>query len=231
MRWEDDGIVLACRAFGESSAIVELFTPRHGRHAGLVKGGLGKRLRPVLQLGNMVRGVWRARLEEQLGILTVEPVAAHGTACFDDAAALDAIAAMAALLQRFPERDPHPSLYAESVALLAAFTQPGWMPTYLRWELTLLDEAGFGLDLSCCAATGATEDLRYVSPRTGRAVGGEAGAPYADRLLALPAFMTEEGGQPDYATALELTGFFIARELMSGAALPVARQRLQQHMM
>jgi DNA repair protein RecO (recombination protein O) len=236
MDWRDDGIVLSVRALGEANAVLELLTQAHGRHLGLVRGGRSRRLRPLLQPGNLVHLTWRARLAEHLGSITVEPITAYAASVLDDPLALSAIESFTAMAHVLPERDPHPELYASALALLDVIEQPTiWPARLVRWELEFLSDMGFGLDLSECAATGTTEDLIYVSPKSGGAVSAEAGAPYADKLLKLPAFLREENaaiGKDDIQAGLALSGYFLERYVFSpqsghqGAHLPQARGRL-----
>lgn len=232
MEWSGEGLVLAVRPHGEAAAVVELFTAAQGRHAGVVRGGTGRRLAPVLMPGNTVAAVWRARLGEHLGHFTVEPVRARTAALLGDRRALAGLSAICALLSRaLPEREPHPALHGASVTLLDALgALPDWPVLYLRWELGLLADLGFGLDLSACAVTGAREGLAFVSPRTGRAVTAAAAAGWEDRLLPLPPLLA--GGAADAAgilAGLRLTGHFLHRALAAdpGARpLPEARVRL-----
>lgn len=232
MEWSDQGVVLSCRAQGESAAVVELFTAARGRHAGLVRGGTGRRLAPVLMVGNSVAAVWRARLGEHLGHYTVEPLRQRAAALLDDRLALAGLSSVCALCARaLPEREPFPALHGASVALLDALCAvPDWPVLYLRWELGLLAELGFGLDLARCAVTGAQDGLAYVSPRTGRAVTAEAARGWESRLLPLPGLLT--GGaadRPGVLAGLRLTGHFLTRALAPDAAsppLPEARARL-----
>jgi DNA repair protein RecO (recombination protein O) len=233
MDWRDEGILLAARRHGESAAIVEVFTAAHGRHAGVVRGGGSRRMAPVLQPGTRLAVEWSARLEEHIGTFRIDPMPSRTGALMADGAALAALSAMAALVAAtLPERDAHPDLYARSLALVDALaTAPDWPARYAAWELALLAELGFGLDLAACAVTGDTEDLAWVSPRTGRAVSRTAGAPWADRLLVLPAFLRGSGGTPaadDIAAALALTGHFLDACVAPGlprGALPPARAR------
>lgn len=232
MFWTDEGVLLAARRHGESSAVVSVFTARHGRHAGLVRGGFGRRARPVYQQGNLLQVTWRARLPEQLGALRGElkvPIAARLLA---DPGRLAGLAAACALLEAtLPERDPHPALYAALQAFLEGLLQdPAWLERYIRFELALLAELGFGLDLARCAVTGSSEDLVYVSPASGRAVSRNGAGGYADRLLALPPFLLGSTPADDaqLAAGLRLTGAFLRRHLFdaSDRAMPEARDRL-----
>ena len=177
MQWSDEGIVLSSRAHGETSAIAELLTRDHGRHLGLVRGGRSKRLRPVLQAGNLVQASWRARLSEHLGSYTLELEEAYAARIFDERAALAGLNTLSALARLLPEREPHAPLYDATRVVLSALSEGDHWPALLvRWEMGLLNELGFGLDLDACAATGETDDLVYVSPKTGRAVSRKAGA-------------------------------------------------------
>ena len=219
MQWSDDGIILGTRRHGETSLIVELMTPGHGRHLGLVRGGRSRRLQPILQPGNSVAATWRARLHEHLGHYTVEATTQRAARLIETASGLYAIQTLAALLRLLPERDPHPHLYTGLEAILDLLDDPlvaGAM--VVRFELRLLDDLGFGLDLETCAATGTANDLAWVSPKSGRAVSREAGAAWADRLLPLPAFLTAPpSASPPPATevadAFRLTGYFLARHV------------------
>jgi len=265
MDWRDEGIVLAARRHGENDAILTVLTLAHGRHLGLVKGGMGRRNRPLLEIGNSLALHWRARLAEQLGNFQIESAghapgtgadnaAGAGIAGAPAAAMLDRPLALAALTSAcalvdvtLPERAPHPDIHASLLALLSAIADnvPDWTFAYARWEMGLLGALGFGLDLARCALTGAVEGLAYVSPKTGRAVTREAGAPYRDRLLPLPAFLTmPSGGQATPAAlheALRLTGFFLENHALhlhgaSGGAharasgLPAARARFMERL-
>lgn len=231
MEWTDDAIVLAVRRLGEAGVVASLLTGDHGRHPGMVPGGAGRALRATLQPGNAVRATWRARLHEQLGTYRVELVAAHSGQALDDAARLAALSAACGLCEALlPERQPHRPLFEALSALLAALAAPSWPSVYVHWELALLRDLGFGLDLSACAATGATGDLIYVSPKSARAVSAEAGRPHAHKLLALPAFLGEgrEGTPAEIAAGLALTGYFLERHVLHHRHLPMpaARSRL-----
>ncbi|MFQ5958139.1 MAG: DNA repair protein RecO [Alphaproteobacteria bacterium] len=231
MDWSDDGIVLAARRHGESSAVVQLFTRGHGRHAGLVRGGAGSRARGVYQSGNLVAARWRARLAEHLGVFTCELTRSTAAAFLDDALRLAGLASACAVAEAaLPERHPYPALYDATLALIDALAaEPEWAAVYVRWELGLLDELGFGLDLGACAATGSNDDLAYVSPKSGRAVSRAAGEPYRERLLPLPGFLTGTGeaDPDDVAAGLRLTGGFLDRRLFAPheRKVPAARER------
>jgi DNA repair protein RecO (recombination protein O) len=206
MEWRDEGLIIGVRRHGEGSAIVEALTRAHGRHLGLVRGGRSARLRATLQLGNTIGLVWRARLDEHLGSYVVEPLSLRAGRLMDSALALAGINYVSALVRVLPE-------------LIA------------RFEAQILAECGFQLDLSSCAATGVTEDLVYVSPKSGRAVSAEAGAPWRDRLLPLPPFLRENApldarpSAQELADGFRLTGFFLARDLFAlhGEPLPDSR--------
>ena len=232
MEWTEDGIVLSSRKHGESAAIVSLLTRDHGRHAGLVRGGTGQRARGIYQPGNRVRATWRARLAEHLGTYRCEPVAIAAAMLFDDAGRLGALSAACAVAESaMPERAPYPAIYDGTLALIDALDNEGWAQLYVHWELALLAELGYGLDLAACAVTGETAELAYVSPKSGRAVSREAGAPYANRLLCLPAFLTGQSGLADtraVADGLALTGHFLEHHIfaLQNRRLPPARLRL-----
>src|SRR5262245_45087673 len=190
MDWSDEGVILSVRPHGETGAVLELFTRAHGRHLGLVHGGRSRKLRPVLQTGNHVDVTWKARLADNLGHFALELRTPNAARVMEDAGGLLALTCMAELARLLPERDPHPGLYEITQFVLGFLDEREvWPALYVRWELALLDELGFGLDLASCAATGATSSLIYVSPKSGRAVSAEAGEPYKDRLFALPAFL------------------------------------------
>jgi len=232
MEWTDHGVVLGFRRHGEASAILEVMTGAHGRHLGLVRGGTGARLRPVLQPGNSVQVVWRARLDEHLGNYVVEGLRLRAASVLAAAHAAYGVTHLAALCRLLPERDPHPAVHAGLEAILETLEDAQATAVGVaQFELMLLAETGFGLDLSACAATGETSDLAYVSPKSGRAVSRAAGAPWHDRLLRLPAFLwAEPSGAPspdDIADAFALTGFFLARDVLGPRDLrwPEAREK------
>lgn len=190
MQWSDEGLVLGVRKHGESGVILEMMTGAHGRHLGLVHGGRSHRLRPVLQAGNSVHVTWRARLDEHLGIYAVEPGVSRAARFMGSPLALYGLGTLAALLRLLPERDPHGALYESAMVLVEHLDEPAVAPAlFVRFELAMLAELGFGLDLASCAATGQQRDLIYVSPKSGRAVSAEAGEPYRAKLLSLPGFL------------------------------------------
>lgn len=230
MEFEDDAFVLTARAFGETGAIVELLTARHGKQAAHVAGGASRRMKPFLQAGARVIVSYRARVSEQLGSAKLEPVGEGPAALFDDPLALSGLASAAAVTAgALPEREPHPGAFLAFEALSQALAfQDIWPAVYVRFEAGLLQDLGFGLDLSRCAATGSTDNLIYVSPRTGRAVSAEAGAPYRDRLLALPPFMlsSQHGLRPgDVMAGLDLTGHFLETFVFAAVNRPLPPAR------
>lgn len=223
MEWRDEGVCLSVRRHGESAAIIDVFTAGHGRHAGLVHGGGSRKMAPVLQPGNQLAVEWRARLDDQLGNFRVEPVRSRNV--LDDRLALAGLNAVCAMLRvTLPEREAHPALFHATMPLLDSLGSPDWGTAYLQWEMRLLEEIGFGLDLARCAVTGSHDDLGFVSPRTGRAVSRKGAGDWADRLLPLPAVLLGQGGtQEGWRDGFALTGHFLTRELEQ---LPEARFRL-----
>ncbi|HLL27369.1 MAG TPA: DNA repair protein RecO [Xanthobacteraceae bacterium] len=231
MEWSDEGIVLGVRRHGEAHALVELMTALHGRHLGLVRGGASHKLRPVLQPGNGVRATWRARLDEHLGYYMIEGTTLRAERLMASAAASYGIQTLAALLRLLPERDPHEGIYRALAAIADHLGEPDIASALIvRFELALLSELGFGLDLSSCAASGEEANLVYVSPKSGRAVSGKAGDPWKELLLPLPAFLRGEGRHSagEIAAGFELTGYFLIRRVFEprGLELPEARAAL-----
>jgi DNA repair protein RecO (recombination protein O) len=225
MEWRDEGVILSVRRHGETGAIAEILTAAHGRALGLVRGGRSKAQRPVLQAGNTVQAVWRARLEDQLGTFTLEPLLLRAGAIMEEPFRLAGLATITGLAQLLPEREPHPRVYdAMRVVLEAVEDDAVWPALLVRWELGLLEELGFGLDLSACAATGRRDNLVFVSPKSGKAVSAEAGMPYRDRLFRLPAFLREPAAAApaEVIDGLRLAGFFLERHLFEprGARFP-----------
>ena len=230
MRWADDGIFLSGRPHGESSVIADIFTRENGRTRGLVKGGRSRRIRPILQTGNGLKVEWRARLDDQLGVYTVELTEPTASRVLDDKLSLAGITALAALLQALPERDPHPRLFDAAKACLSAAGEESFPASLIRFELRFLEELGFGLNLTACAATGRTNDLAYVSPKSGQAVTREAGEPYRDRLLPLPAFLrsapgTEQPCHADLQAAFAMTGHFLGAHVFEETGRPIPKAR------
>lgn len=233
MEWRDEGIVLAVRGHGETSAIAEIFAESHGRALGLVRGGRSRHMRPLLQAGNLVSIHWRARLEEHLGNFTLEPLSLRAGFIIENALRLTGLGSLTALAQVLPEREPHPKLYhAMRIVLEQIDHDDVWPSLMVRWEMGLLDELGFGLDLTKCAVTGENQDLIYVSPKTGRAVSAGAGLPYHAKLFQLPKFLGGQGEATpqDVAQGLKLTGYFLERHVFEprGMAFPQARMMLEQ---
>ena len=232
MEWRDEGVVLAVRPHAETAAILELFTRAHGRHLGVVHGGRSRRIAPSLQPGNQVAATWRGRLETHMGSLAVEPVRSRAGAVLSDPLRLAALSSVCALCAALlPEREALPDFQARTESLCDAVADgEGWLADYPAWEMALLDVAGFRLDLSACAADGGTNDLAFVSPRSGRAVSRSGAGAWADRLLPLPPMLI--GGQATLSgviEALALTGFFLRERLapsLGAAGLPAARTRL-----
>jgi DNA repair protein RecO (recombination protein O) len=214
MDFDDDAFVLSARAHGETGAIVELLTEHHGKYAAHIAGGASRRIKPFLQPGARVTVSYRARTSEQLGSATLEPIGEGPSALFDDPLALAGIAAAASVAAgALPEREPHPGAFLALDALSSALLMPDiWPAVYVRYEAGLLQDLGFGLDLTKCASTGSTDDLTHVSPRTGRAVSAAAAEPYKERLLRLPPFLlgAQAGLAPgDVGLGLDLTGHFL----------------------
>ncbi len=231
MEWHDEGLIIGLRKHAETGVILEAMTAAHGRHFGLVRGGRSKRMRPALQPGNQAALAWRARLDEHLGLYAVEVTQARAARLMASAAALRGLNLLASLLRLLAEREPHPALYASAAHIadhLDATEAPGLL---VRFELALLAELGFGLDLSACAATGTREELIYVSPKTGRAVSRQAGAPYHEKLLRLPGFLRDDSAvetppEADLRDAFALTAYFLERDVFAprGLALPETRR-------
>ena len=236
MEWQDDAIVLSAIRFGEHDALLEVMTPNHGRSRGFVKAGMSRRNKAVLQPGNKLAVSWRSRLETNLGRFQVELVHSPLGYLISDPARMAALAAVSAVIQStMPERQVHAGVFEALdgfIKLLEA--EDGslavWGAALARIELGVLAELGYGLDLSECAATGSRDNLVYVSPKSGRAVSAEGGAPYKGRLLDLPAYLLGEGElSADTAQqGLRLTGFFLERNvwIVAGNGQPDARERL-----
>src|SRR6202171_926724 len=220
MEWTDEGIVLGVRRHGESSAIVELLTRGHGRHLGLVRGGAGSRMRPLLQPGNSFSAPWRARLDEHLGYYQLEGTRMRAATMLASSHAVYGVTHLASLARLLPERDPHQDIYEMLERTLDDFDDVGDAATHLiRFELAMLAELGFGLDLTSSAATGQTRDLIYVSPKSGSAVSRQAGEPWRDKLLRLPPFLRSETTHNDWSDedlrdGFELTGLFLQRHVL-----------------
>jgi DNA repair protein RecO (recombination protein O) len=230
MEWRDEGIILGIKRHGESSVIAEVMTRVRGRHLGVIRNGRSRSMLPVLQPGNLVELTWRARLDEHLGNFSAEPVSFRAATLMEHAASLHGVQALAALLRLLPERDPHPHLFDMLNIVLDHLSEPtGAGELYIRFELAVLNDLGFGLDLTECAATGSREDLEFVSPKSGRAVCREAGLPYQSKLFRLPDFLKE--GSNKAATretlgeAFRMTDFFLHRHVYEPRGLDVGTAR------
>lgn len=235
MQWSDKGFVLSARRHGETSVIVNLLCLEHGRHVGLVRGGNSSRQRGILQPGNLVSAIWRARLEDHLGAYTIEPEFAFAAELMDKPGPLAALVSVCNLIEiSLPEREPHPKLYGDLGVLMSLLNGPDWCSAYARWELTLLEEVGFALDLPIC--TGEQLDINriYVSPNSGRPVSKSAGGSYRDELLPMPCFLTGDtlATPSDLLDALRLTGHFIYRYILepNGRSMPDVRTRLVSYL-
>ncbi|WP_278924149.1 DNA repair protein RecO [Pseudophaeobacter profundi] len=232
MEWRDHGILLSCRRHGETAVIIDVFTEDHGRHAGIVHGGASRKKAPVLQPGAQLDLLWRARLEDHLGSYQAEPLRSRVAAALSGRLALAGLNAVAGLLGFcLPERAPYRDLYRQTEQLLDLLGQDDlWPLAYLKWEMTLLETMGFGLDLSACAVSGRNEDLAYISPKTGRAVSRQDAGQWVNRLLPLPPVLRGEGTGPDHEVAqgLRTTGYFLEMHLapsLGNRPLPEARGR------
>ena len=229
--WREEALILSARPHGENAAIVTVLTGGQGRHAGLVPGGAGSRMRGTLQPGNLVGAEWRARLPEQLGQMKVEIMQSVPAMVLDDPLRLAGVASACALLDgTLPERDAQPALFAATQALfnLICIDDPDhrWVEGYIRWELGLLQAAGFSLDLERCAVTGTETRLVHVSPKSGRAVAEGAAGDFAGRMLVLPRFL---GGvscnRHDFEAGLSLTGHFFERRVFAAHHVDIPPQR------
>jgi DNA repair protein RecO (recombination protein O) len=242
MEWTDEAIVLSARPHGENAAVVTLLTASHGRHAGLVPGGQGSKARPVLQPGNRVQAVWRARMTDQLGNYTLDLVAAQGAHWLDYPEILSIISSACVVTEcSLPERQPMPGVYAGLATLFSLPDADLWAPVYIKYEMSLLQALGYGMDLSQCASGLGADNLAYVSPRTGRAVSREAGQPYHDKLFPLPGFLLGgmEWGPEEILQGLDMTAHFLSRHVFANphsrqlipvdGDLPQARHRLAEY--
>jgi DNA repair protein RecO (recombination protein O) len=229
MEWSDEAIILGVRRHGEASAIVELMTPTRGRHLGLVRGGASRKLRPFLQPGNSVYAIWRARLDEHLGNYTIEGTALRADRLMASASASFCMQTLAALLRLLPERDPHLALYDALALMVDHLDEPSiTAPLLVHFELQLLAELGFGLDLGECAATGEEGELIYVSPKSGRAVSRAAGEPWKGQLLVLPDFLRDSrpaASADEVAAGFVLTEYFLVRRVFQPRGLPLPDAR------
>ena len=233
MEWVDEALVLSVRPHGETAALVELLTREHGRHFALVHGGRSRKSRPLLQIGNHLDVTWKARLADQLGHVSIAMRRGYAAEAMNDRLALCGLTTISALARLLAERDPHPSLFEVALFVLGFLDDPTvWPALYVRWEMALLEELGYGLELTSCALTGVTEGLLYVSPNSGRAVSGEAAAPYVDRLLPLPQFVLRGHrgavATSDILAGLKLVGHFLEHRVLvpREMSMPDARARL-----
>lgn len=230
MDFHEEAFVLSARAHGDTGVVVDLLTETQGRRSAYVAGGASRKMRSFMQPGARVVADYRARTSEHLGAARLEAVGEGPSVLFDDPLALTGLAAAAAVAQgALPEREPHPGAFLAFEAMMGAFILPEvWPAVFVRFEMGLLEDLGFGLDLSSCAVTGSHDDLIWVSPRTGRAVSREAGKPYADKLLKLPPFLLgAQAGvvEGDVGAGLALTGHFLERQVFhaQNRPLPTAR--------
>ena len=230
MEWRDEGLIIGGRRHGETSVILEVMTRAHGRHLGLVRGGRGKRMAPLLQPGNEVEVVWRARLDEHLGYYAVETTRQRAAELMARPASLHGLNFVSELMRLLAEREPSEPLYEAALEIVELLEQPdAAAPRFVLLEAAILAESGFGLDLDSCAATGVREELVYVSPKSGRAVSRAAGTPYRDRMLSLPAFVRAGEGDADaddIRAGFALTGYFLDRDVYAphGKTLPASRE-------
>ncbi|SMQ62703.1 DNA replication and repair protein RecO [Devosia lucknowensis] len=227
MEWTGEALLIGVRRHGESSVIAEAMVAGRGRYAGLIRGGRSPKLAATLQPGNTIQLTWRARLEDHLGTFAVEPLQTRAATLFADRKRLYLSQTVCEHLHLLPERDPHDRLLGMALSLLDNDPDP---VAFARFELALLDELGFGLDLETCAATGTTQDLTHVSPRSGRAVSRAAAEPYKDRLLPLPSFLHARGNASpdDLRNAFRLTGHFLDAHVWSARHIdaPPTREKL-----
>ena len=231
-QWQDQGIVLAARRYAENGAIVSVLTEQYGRRAGFLHGAYSSRNRGAIEIGNTVDIEWKARTDENLGTFKFELQKCGAAGFLSDPLKLAALQSACALCdQSLPEREGHPGLYRGFVALLETFREDIWAAAYVIWEIALLKELGFSLDLTRCAAGGDSRTLAYVSPKTGRAVCYAAGEAYKSRLLDLPSFLKPNGGpteEEDIITGLKVTGYFLEHWAFAhhNHGIPEARRRL-----
>ena len=233
MEWTSEGVIVSVRKYGENSVIIDTLTPTHGRHLGVVRGGASRKMAATLQPGSQVKLEWRARLEEHLGNFRVEQLESRSD-MFDDRLRLAALSSICSIVTfSFPERMPVAELYNSTLNLMDTLNTGGdWKPLYALWELQVLEEMGFGLDLTSCAVTNVTQDLIYVSPKSGRAVSRKAAGEWKERLLPLPSFLRnkfETANNEDILNSLKTTGHFLSSWLATSLGerkLPEARNRL-----
>lgn len=230
MEWREEGLLLTCRRHGESATIIDVLTKSHGRHAGIVRGGGSRKMAATLQPGTQLDLTWRARLEDHLGTFSVDPIKSRAHLMTDRKALAGLNALTALLCFALPEREPHARIYDGTLTVIDMMEREFWPLAYLRWELSLLDELGFGLDLTACAVTGSNDGLAYISPKSGRAVALSAAGEWADKLLPLsPALIGEGSSDEDIRDGLRVTGHFLhtrVAKALGTKPMPGARQRL-----
>ncbi len=218
MEWRSDGILLATRKHGETSLIIDTFCPGHGRYSGVVKGGASRKFAPILQVGAQLDLTWKARLQNHLGSFKVELIRARTVHAMSDRVLTAGVISVSTILSKvLPERQPYDSFYRTTEDLLDLLSQPNvWPLAYLHWELELLTVLGYGLDLSKCAVTGSTENLRYVSPKTGRAISEKAAGQWVPKLLHLPSIIIKGSDNSDgISDGLKLTGYFLKKKVFN----------------
>jgi DNA repair protein RecO (recombination protein O) len=231
MEWQDEGIIIGTRRHGETSLIVEIMTRNHGRHMGLARGGRSRKKHPFYQPGNSVEAIWRARLDEHLGTWALEATELRMARLMETPVGIFGLQTMAAHLRLLPERDVHAHLYEALEIILSHLDNPPVAAALIiRFELALLDDLGFGLDLSKCAATGTAENLTHVSPKTGRAVSRAAAEPWLDRLLPLPAFLIsaknrDQISNHDMTAGFDLAGHFLTRHVYQPRGIEPPNER------
>ncbi len=239
MKITDEALVLGLSKFSESSALVSVFFKSHGIFKGLARGAYSQKSRGILISSNLVKATWSARIEDNLGTITAEPIRSIAAEIMHDPLRIKAASSAIALIDTFlMDREAHPQLFDDLLELLThAGHETDFLETYVHFEMNLLADLGFGLDLATCAVTGVDDNLKYISPKTGRAVSGQAGEPYAAKLFALPAFMRSHGAaetKEDITTALEITGFFLSRAMLGmndKVYLPESRNMLYNRLL
>lgn len=233
-QWQDKAIILALRPHGENGAIVSVLTAENGRQSGYVRGASSTKNRGSLEAGSIVDANWQSRVDGNLGTLSVELVRSTAARVMDDALKLAALQAACSLCdQALPEKEGHPGLYQGLVTLFDMLESDIWGAGYVMWEIALLRELGFSLDLGRCAGGGDASKLTYVSPKSGCAVSLDAGEPYKFKLLPLPQFLTPRGGGGDGAdvlTGLQMTGYFLENWVFAhhNRGIPEARLRFAE---
>jgi len=229
VEWEAPGIIVHTAPFGEGDALAAIFTEEHGLYRGLARGGASRARANIWQTGNLVEARWVARLSDQLGSFSAELVHPSAALAMQDPRMLAALSSVCAIADgALPEREPHKSVFRGLLHLLVHLAQDGALAELVLWEAGLLSQLGYGLDLSVCAVTGAGKNLRYVSPKSGRAVSEEGAGQWRDRLLPLPPFLTGDAAPPtseDLAHGLRITGHFLARDVFGARHRPMPAAR------